>query len=94
MIECKLERQIYTFDGYIIHRLHPKGISIHFHIDFVESAEIETDKKGRQFLQINLMDSLDRSLGLWPKRELDPDTFPQAQAFVDEVMRAKESRQK
>ena len=55
MIECKLERQIYTFDGYIIHRLHPSGISMHFHIDFVESAEIETDKKGRQYLQINLM---------------------------------------
>jgi hypothetical protein len=66
---------------------------MHFHIDFVESAEIETDKNGRQYLQINLMTSLDRSLGLWPKRELTPDTLPQAQAFVDEVLRAKETRQ-
>ena len=93
MIECKLERQIYTFDGYIIHRLHPSGIAMHFHIDFVESAEIETDKKGRQYMQIKLMDRLAKSLGLWPDRELTSETLPQAQAFVDEVMRAKKSRQ-
>ncbi len=92
MIECKLERQIFTFDGHIIHRLHPSGIAMHFHVDFVESAIIEMDKKGRQFIKINLMDRLDRSLGLWPDRELTPETLPQAQAFVDEVMKAKESR--
>ena len=93
MIECKLERQVYTFDGYVIHRCHPSGISNHFYIDFVESAEIVSDKKGRQYMQINMKESTDRSIGYWPKRELTPDTFPQAQAFVDKVMRAIASRQ-
>ena len=93
MIECKLERQVYTFDGYAIHRYHPNGISDHFYIDFVESAEIVMDKKGRQHMKINMKERADSSISHWPDRELTLDTLPQAQAFVDEVMRVKASSQ-
>ena len=93
MIECRLERQVFTFDGLVIHRLHPSGIAMHFYIDFVESAEIASDKKGRQYLQINMKEGINNSLGHWPRPDLSPDTIPQAQAFVDEVMRAIGSRE-
>jgi len=93
MIECKLERQVYAFDGSVIHRYHPNGTSHHFYIDFVASAEIVSDKKGRQHMQINMKENTDSSIAHWPKRELTPDTLPQAQAFVDAVMHAIASRE-
>lgn len=94
MIECRLERQVFIFDGLVIHRVHPSGIAMHFYIDFVESAEIASDKKGRQYLQINMKEDINKkSLGIWPRPDLSPDTISQAQAFVDEVMRAIGSRE-
>ena len=93
MIECKFERVIYTFDGQVIHRYHLEGASTHFHIDFVESVEIISDKKGRQYLQMNTKASTSRNVGIWPPPELTQDTMPQAQAFVDDVMKAIASRQ-
>ncbi len=92
MIELKTEREIIDFDGRIINRYHSRGISIHFHIDWVESVEINSDRKGRRhWLQFNLFAGQSDSISTTVP-QLSPENMPQAQAFVDEVMRAIASR--
>ena len=93
MIEYKTEKEIVAFDGRVIERFRSGGTSLHFHIDFVGSVEIYSDKKGREhFLRINLKDHPGSAARSIPNQRLSPDTIPQAQAFVDEVMRAIASR--
>ena len=94
MIECKTDKEIVAFDGRVINRFRASGSSLHFHIDWVESVEITSDKKGRQKLQINLKKPSSSDVRVWPNQRLSPDTLPQAQAFVDEVMRTITARQK
>ena len=94
MIEYKTEREIIAFDGRVIERFRSGGTSLHFHIDFIESVEIYSDKKGQEhFLRINFKGSPDSEARSLPNQRLSPDTISQAQAFVDEVMRAIASRQ-
>jgi protein required for attachment to host cells len=94
MIEFKTEREIVAFDGRVISRFRARGISLHFHIDFVESVEITSDKKGREYyLRIHLKEHPSSDLGAIPDHRFSPEAVPQAQAFVDEVMRAIASRQ-
>jgi len=92
MIECKTEEEIVFFDGRVIDRFRARGASLHFHIDFVESVEITSGRKGRQYLSINLKVLPSGDARTMPNPQLSPETIPQAQAFVDEVMRAIASR--
>jgi len=92
MIECKTEEEISVFDGRVIQRFRPYGSSEHYHLDLMASVEITTDRKGRQYLRFNLTAIPNGKTNLTNPR-LTPETLPQAQAFVDEVMRAISSRQ-
>ena len=64
MVECRTEEEIVAFDGRVIDRFRASGSSLRFHIDFVESVEITSDKKGRQKLEINLRGVIIESCGL------------------------------
>jgi hypothetical protein len=95
MIEYKTEREIVAFDGRVIERFGSGGTSLHFHIDFIKSVEIYADKKGQEhFLRINFKDAPGSEARSIPDQRLSPNTIPQAQAFVDEVMRVIASREK
>ena len=48
MIEYKLKFEICEFDGRIIKRYRWDGKSMQFHIDWVKTVEIESDRKGRK----------------------------------------------
>jgi hypothetical protein len=94
MIEYKTEREIVAFDGRVIERFGSGGTSLHFHIDFIKSVEITSDKKGQEhFLRINFKGSPSSDARSFPDQRISPDTIPQAQAFVDKVMRVIASRQ-
>jgi len=91
MIECKTESEIITFDGHVIGRYRYSGASEHYHIDFLESVEVTTDKKGRQHLRFTF-----KQIGGYtrmPDPSLTLESSQHAQVFVGEVMRVKASRQ-
>jgi hypothetical protein len=93
MVEFETESEIVSFDGRIISRFRARGLSLHFHIRFVESVEITSDRKGREhWLRINLKENPSSDVRAIPNQHVSLETIPQAQAFVDEVMRAIESR--
>jgi len=90
MIEFKSEWDILSFDGRVIERFGPSGRSEHFHIDFVESFELASNRKGSQFLRIKMKTS--GGYRPEPFTHLSPQEIPQAQALVAEVQRAMASR--
>ena len=90
MIEFKTEWEIVAFDGRVIDRFFHSGASEHYHIDYVESFELAANRKGRRYLQINM--KTPGGFRPQPFTQLSPEDIPQAQAFVDEVMRAVASR--
>ena len=90
MIECKSGWEIVSFDGRVVERYHPNGASEHYHIDYLESAEITTDRKGRHYLKIN--PKVHGGFNRFTSPELAPEEVPQAQALVDEVNRVIASR--
>jgi hypothetical protein len=93
MIEFKTEKEVMIFDGGVIHKYRGDGMSLHLHIDFVESVKIVSDKNGENFIQINTKEDLyKKGVGHWPNRKVSPPDLAQAKAFVDAVMQAIGSR--
>ena len=85
MIELKTDWEIVAFDGRIIDRYSHSGASEHYHIDYIQSFKLTTDKKGRQFLRIEM--KTPGGFKLKPFTQLSTENVPRAQALVDEVMR-------
>ena len=94
MIEFKTDKEVVAFDGRVVTRYRGRGLSLHFHIDFIESVEITSDKKGQEHrLRINLKENPSSEVRAIRDQRIPSEAIPQAQAFVDEVMRAIASRQ-
>ena len=88
MIEFKTEDEVVAFDGRVVTRFRYYGLSLHFHINFIESLKIESDKKGREhWLRINLKRPTSSEIRNIADQKLSPEEIPQAQSCVDEVNR-------
>ncbi len=90
MIECKSKWEILSFDGRVVQRFLSSGMSEHYHIDFLETVELDKDRKGRQYLKIKIKNR--GSFRPSPSNQLAPEEIPQAQAFVDEINRVMVAR--
>ncbi len=86
MIEVRLERSIITLDGTVIEAFSEGQPSVRYHVRFVKTAAIVSDRKGRQSLQIMMQGSGGIFTG-----ELSPEAAQQAQALVAEIEKARAS---
>jgi hypothetical protein len=84
MIELHLEHTIIAFDGRVIEAF-PKGqAASRYHVANVKTAGIQSDKKGRQSLQIFMEGG-----GGFATAPLSPEAAEQAQMIVTEIQKAR-----
>jgi hypothetical protein len=86
MIEVVLERSIISFDGRVIETFGNGQPSQRYHVAHVGTAAIQTDKKGRQSLQIFMQKG-----GGFATGELPMEAAAKAQELVDEINRVRAS---
>jgi hypothetical protein len=86
MVEVYLENTIISFDGRVIEAFPQGMVSNRYHARNVEKADIITDKKGRQSLQIFM-----RGGGGIVTAQLSPEAARQAQLLLAEIEKARAS---
>lgn len=84
MIEIYLENTIIVFDGRVIEAFPQGQASTRYHVSNVERAGVQSDKKGRQSLQIFM-----KGGGGFATAELSPDAAQKAQMMIAEIEKAK-----
>jgi hypothetical protein len=86
MIEVVLENTIISFDGRVIEAFPQGRESQCFHVANVETAAIQSDRKGRQSLQIFM-----KGGGGFATVPMSPEAAQQAQTLVAEIEKARAS---
>lgn len=84
MIELHLENTIIAFDGRVIEAFPQGQTSSRYHVVNVERAGIQSDKKGRQSLQVFM-----RGGGGFATAALSPEAAQKAQMLIAEIEKAK-----
>jgi hypothetical protein len=86
MVEVHLERSIISFDGRVIEAFSQGQPAQRYHVAHVRTAGLQSDKKGRQSLQI----MMELSGGI-VTGELSPEAVQQAQQLIAEIEKARAS---
>jgi len=80
MIELHLENTIIAFDGRVIEAFPQGQVASRYHVANIMSADIKSDKKGRQSLQIFM-----KGGGGFATAPLSADAAQQAQLVIAEI---------
>jgi hypothetical protein len=86
MIELHLEHTIIAFDGRVIEAFPQGQVSNRYHVANVKTAEIKSDKRGRQSLQIFMQGG-----GGFATAPLSPEAAQQAQMLIAGIEKARAS---
>jgi hypothetical protein len=84
MIELHLENTIIAFDGRVIEAFPQGQAASRYHVANVETAGIQSDRKGRQSLQIFM-----KGGGGFATAPLSPEAAQQAQMLIAEIQKAR-----
>jgi hypothetical protein len=86
MTELHLEHTIIAFDGRVIEAFPQGQVSNRYHVANVETAGIQSDRKGRQSLQIFM-----KGGGGFATAPLSPEAAQKAQMLIAEIEKARAS---
>jgi hypothetical protein len=86
LIEVVLENTIISFDGRVIEAFPQGQPSQRYHIANINTADIKSDRKGRQSLQIFM-----KGGGGFATAPMSPEAAQQAQLLLAEVEKARAS---
>jgi hypothetical protein len=84
MIELHLENTIIAFDGRVLEAFPQGQPASRYHVANVRTAEIKSDRKGRQSLQIFMEGG-----GGFATAPLSPEAAQQAQTLITEIQEAR-----
>lgn len=84
MIELHLENTIIAFDGRVLEAFPQGQPASRYHVANIRTAMIQSDKKGRQSLQIFMHAS-----GGFATAPMSPEAAQQAQVLIAEIQKAR-----
>jgi len=84
MIELHLENTIIAFDGRVLEAFPQGQVASRYHVANIKTAIINSDRKGRQSLQIFMHGG-----GGFATAQLSPEAAQQAQALLVEIQKVR-----